>query len=77
MNEFAEENDFTTLHYSNILKSYVKQKNKIKKNNWKNNIRWKKSSNPKEFTGPVKTNKQAGQTNVQQLTCLIDAQKFN
>lgn len=42
VNEFAEENHFTTLHYSNIFKTYDKQIMRFKKN-LKNNIRWKKS----------------------------------
>lgn len=31
VNEFAEEHDFTTLHYSNIFKTYVKQIMRLKK----------------------------------------------
>lgn len=59
MNEFAEENDFTTLHYSNICKIYAKQKLRFKKKRIeKIMLDEKKSSNPKELRHWASENKQ-------------------
>lgn len=58
MNEFAEENNFTTLNYSNIFKIYVKQIIRLKKRIGKIILDEKRVQIPNK---PY-----AGQTNIQQ-----------